>query len=334
MWISWRRNVTTLVAAAACVASACTSFSTALADTPSAEAVAESRRDLAKVKYQLGTEAYREKRFPAAVRLFLEADKLAPSAALSFNIALAYEQEHDERSALRWYRDYLRRDPKVKNAAEVRAKIAAIAASLAASGVQQLSVFSTPAGATVTLNERSVGVTPFTDELSPGKHHLLLQLAGYEDREIEVSLAERSPADVFVRLDAARPHPVAVKEARALPVRAGDQRVDRGRPLGIAPWVVAGTGAASLAAALGFELGRRSEESQAEQAQSQLEFQRRIEDVQTLKTTARVLAGVGGGLVLTGGMLFIFNAKPTPSSQIGVGCGGRGCQLVAKGTFP
>lgn len=333
MWIPWRRKAITLFAAAACVASVCTWFSTALADAPSGEAVAESRRDLAKIKYQLGTEAYREKRFPDAVRLFLEADKLAPSAALSFNIALAYEQGRDERSALRWYRDYLRRNPKVKNASEVRAKIAAYSANLAARGVQQLSVFSTPAGATVTLDERSVGVTPFTDEFSPGKHHLLLQLAGYRDREIDVFLAERSPADVFLRMDAVRPDPVAVKEAPSQPLRVGDQQLDRGRPLGIAPWVVTGTGAASLATALGFELARRSEESQAKEAQSQLEFERRIENMQTLKTTARVLAGVGGGLVLTGGILFIFDAKPTRISQIGLGCVGRGCGLVATGTF-
>ncbi len=333
MWIPWRKSGVTLFATAACVLSACTWFSTALADAPSAEAVAESRRDLAKEKYQLGTEAYRGKRFPDAVRLFLEADRLAPSAALSFNIALAYEQERDERSSLRWYRDYLRRNPKVKNASEVRRRIAAIAASLAASGVQQLSVFSTPAGATVILDERNVGVTPFTDEFSPGQHHLLLQLAGYADREANVILPESEPTDVVLRMDPARPDAVRVKEAQSEPVRVGDQRIDRGRPLGVAPWVVTGTGAASLATALGFELARRSEESQAEQAQSQLELERRIENMQALKTTARVLAGVGGGLVLTGGMLFIFNGKPTSGSQIGLGCDGRGCELVAKGTF-
>ncbi len=333
MWTLWRSCGVFLFAASVCAASAGTAFSTALADTPSAEAVAESRRNLAKEKYRLGTEAYREKRFPDAVRLFLEADKLAPSAALSFNIALAYEQERDERSALRWYRDYLRRNPKVKNASEVSAKIAALAASLAASGVQQLSVFSTPAGATVTLDERNVGVTPFTDEFSPGRHHLLLQVAGYADRETEVILAENTPGDVYLRLNPVRAHPARVNEAQSEPVRGGDQHVDHGRPLGIAPWVVTGTGAASLATALGFELGRRSEESQAKQAQSQLEFQRHIDNMQTLKTTSRVLAGVGGGLVLTGGMLFILNAKPTNASRIGVGCDGRGCELVAKGTF-
>ena len=81
------------------------------ANTSSTEAQVEARRSEAKRWFSRGVEHYRAARYPEAVSAFLEADKLVPSPALSFNIARAYEQLGGTSSALRWYRDYLRRDP-------------------------------------------------------------------------------------------------------------------------------------------------------------------------------------------------------------------------------
>src|SRR4051794_9477406 len=175
--------------AAACVARQ----PNARADAPSDEAAMEQRRAAAKSKYQQGAEAYSAGRFKDAVDLFLAADKLSPSAPLSFNIARAYEKLADDAGALRWYRDYLRRNPDANNAATVRPLITALAESLQKKGVQQLTVLTSPAGATVTVDDQPLGVTPWTGELPPGEHHLLLSLRGYADAERSVSLAADQP---------------------------------------------------------------------------------------------------------------------------------------------
>src|SRR5688500_19949665 len=79
------------------------------ANTSSSEAQVEARRSEAKRWFSRGVEHYRGARYQEAVNAFLEADNLVPSPALSFNIARAYEQLGETSSALRWYRDYLRR---------------------------------------------------------------------------------------------------------------------------------------------------------------------------------------------------------------------------------
>src|SRR5689334_2986846 len=88
--------------------------------TPPDPASDEAKRADAKARYEQGVEAYKKDRFKDAIDLFLEADHLAPSAPLSFNIARSYEKIGDDAGALRWYRDYLRREPNAKNAPDVQ----------------------------------------------------------------------------------------------------------------------------------------------------------------------------------------------------------------------
>src|SRR6188768_3647190 len=177
----------------------------AFADAPSDEAAMEQRRAEAKTKYQEGAQAYSAGRYKDAVDLFLAADRLAPSAPLSFNIARAYEKLADDAGALRWYRDYLRRNPDAANATTVKPLIAALAESLRKKGVQQLTVLTSPAGATVTVDDHPLGVTPWTGELAPGEHRLLLSLRGYADAEQTVSLAPDQPLDTNVHLEQLTP---------------------------------------------------------------------------------------------------------------------------------
>jgi tetratricopeptide (TPR) repeat protein len=181
------------------------------ADAPSDEATVEQRREEAKSKYQAGVDAYERKRYKDAVDLFLAADRLAPSAPLSFNIARAYERLGDDSSALRWYRDYLRRNSAAQNADSVRELVAKLALALAKKGVQQVTVLSTPLGATVSVDDQPVGVTPWTGDLSPGKHHVLLTLRGYSDVEREPELSANEPLDLALRLEqpSATPAPAA-----------------------------------------------------------------------------------------------------------------------------
>src|SRR5215207_6200209 len=100
----------------------------------------EQARAAAKVRYAAGVAAYREGHYREAIEHFLEADRLAPSAAFSFNIARAYSQASDVPNALRWYRDYLRRSPDASNTSEVKARVLEYERELAKRGLQQLTI--------------------------------------------------------------------------------------------------------------------------------------------------------------------------------------------------
>jgi tetratricopeptide (TPR) repeat protein len=311
----------------------------ARADGPSAEATAEARRSEAKAKFQEGVTAFGERRYQDAVRAFQHADAIQPSAALSFNIARAFERLDDTRAALRWYRDYLRRDPQAANAAQVQVRVGELAAKLAQRGVQQLSVLSTPEGASVVIDQRPAGVTPLTTELAPGVHHLTLRAAGYRDLETDITLEARTPRDFNLTLAlpgaapaaAASPSAVNATEPRnsTAPAASSDRQV---RPFGVVPWVLLGAGSASMLGALGFELGRRSAENAAESA-PQRSYEGHFETMQSRQTTARVLLGVGGALLVTGGALLVLNTPKASATKVALGCVGASCAVVAQGRF-
>ena len=302
--------------------------------TSSSEAQVEARRSEAKRWFARGVEHYRAARYPDAVSAFLEADKHVPSPALSFNIARAYQQLGDTSSTLRWYRDYLRRDPDARNAAEVKGRINALAAELSQRGVQQLTVLSVPSGATVSVDGLPIGVTPFTGELPPGKHRVLLGLPGYHEASSEVLLGAQLPGELSMALQAAEPRPfdqaiVAERQPRA----ASADQPSGPRRFGVAPWLLAGSGVVGLGGALGFELARRADERDGRKAPDQLAYQEKLVDAERNQTTARVLLGVGGGLLVTGGVMLIFNDRTKTPTRMGLGCTPKGCTAQANGSF-
>jgi tetratricopeptide (TPR) repeat protein len=300
----------------------------AFAVTPSSEAEVEARLDLAKEKFQRGSELYEAGKYRQAVQAFMEADRLAPSAPLSFNIARAYERLNDVSGALRWYRDYVRRSPDAPNASAVSAQISALSGKLAQRGLQQLTVVTTPAGASVVVDGRRVGVTPFTGDLALGAHRLSLELTGYRRQAHDVNLSTNTPVDL-----------VSTLEQEPLPSAApshAEPLIDRSqRRFGVGPWLLAGGGLATLGGALAFELSRRSHEDQARSAPDQLAFQAETDAMQRDKTMARVLAGVGGAVFLTGTVMLFFNDKAPAAAapQVGFGCSVGGCVAAARGSF-
>ena len=96
-----------------------------------------------------------------------------------------------------------------------------------------------------------------------------------------------------------------------------------------------GGGLASLGGALGFELARRSDEADARHA-DQLHFKAETDDMQRHQTTARVLAGVGGALFVTGGVLLLLDTRSNHGStppRVALGCTAQGCNASAQGSF-
>ncbi|MEP7052386.1 MAG: PEGA domain-containing protein [Pseudomonadota bacterium] len=303
---------------------------------PSNDSAVEARRAEAKTKYEEGAQAYAAGHFKDAVDLFLAADHLVPSTPLSFNIARAYENLGDDAGALRWYRDYLRRSPNASNAESVRALITNLAQSLQRKGVQQVTVLTSPVGVTVAVDDQPVGVTPWTGEMAPGKHRLLLSARGYADAEQEFVLAADLPLDMTVGLTQQSPAGPAAVTATAL--AGGSQpspaRPPGGKKLGILPWITLGAGAASLSAALTFELLRRSKESETKGEPVQVRYQQGLEAEQSRQTTARVFLGAGGALLAAGGLMWLFDrpsAARGPSA--GAVCVPGLCGVTARGRF-
>jgi tetratricopeptide (TPR) repeat protein len=276
------------------------------------------RRELAKAKYEQGVEAYRAERYADAVRLFLEADAIEPSAALSYNIARAYAKLADDAQTLRWYRNYLRLNPEAPNAADVRQFVRTLSEALAKKGIQQLSVLSTPSGATVAIDGNALGVTPLTVELPPGAHSALLTLRGFSDAQVPFTLSAATPIDIPVQLQPAR--------ALAAPLATTEPH---GRRFGIAPYITLGAGVALLGTAALFELGRHSAQGAARDDTTQLDYERDVNAMNSRQTMARVFVGVGAAVTVTGAALLVFNTRLTPETRASVsGLPGGGALLV------
>lgn len=314
----------------------CVGQPNAWADSPSDEAAMEQRRTEAKAKYQSGVDAYSAGRFKDAVDLFLAADHLAPSAPLSFNIARAYEKLGDDAGALRWYRDYLRRSPAASNASTVQTLIASLSAALQKKGVQQLSILTSPAGATVTIDDQPVGVSPWTGELTPGGHHVLVSQRGYVDAQSHVLLPADQPLDQTLRLEQQTVVTAPATAAPSAPANGLSTRPDAPRTakkLGLVPWLSLGAGAAAMGGALTFELLRRSAESDAKKQHVQLAREDALNVEHSRQTTARIFVGVGGALLAAGGLMLLLDRGGAQATTAGLICVPGTCGFSAQGKF-
>lgn len=179
---------------------------------PEAEA-----KDRARLLFQQGVAAYRAGKFYEAVEIFLETQRIYPDTQLCFNVARAYENLGNAGAALRYYRDYLRQADRPSDGEQVQERVRKLEERLAARGVQQLSVLSRPEGATVLLDGKPVGITPWTGETYPGKHRLALALDGYSPQEQVIELDAHRARDVsLVLLPRPEAAPVAAPSAPLL----------------------------------------------------------------------------------------------------------------------
>lgn len=144
-----------------------------------AKSKASELRARAESEYDRGVEAFRNRRYREAANHFERADELFPSAAYSYNVALALDKMGDTGGALQAYRQYLRRRVGAPNARTVLERISALEAKLAEQGLRQLTITSAPAGAAVSIDGATVGTTPWTGEISAGRHRLRISHEGY-----------------------------------------------------------------------------------------------------------------------------------------------------------
>jgi tetratricopeptide (TPR) repeat protein len=309
-------------------------------------AVPDDAATLAQGRFEQALEAYKQGRVRAAIEHFKEADRLAPSARISFNIAKAYDRMDDVPNALAAYRDYLRRLPGAENAASTSLRISELELVLQRSGVQQVSVLTSPPGATVIVDGVSRGVTPWTGELQPGSHALSLQLSGHVDVERELVLPLRHAIDVVVELERRLVASVSVPlRVRASAPPPPVERVLRNpwppaTEASATPswwtWTWFGGSAALLASAAAVELYRRNAESELAQAPDQIAAKHSYDVMQGRATAARFLLGMGLAAGVLGGVsLYLDLSQPSDTGEpaLAVGCDLGTCGGFARGQW-
>jgi tetratricopeptide (TPR) repeat protein len=312
------------------------------ADSP---AQPQANRELAQAHFARGIQEYRARRYKDAIDAFLLANDLYPSAAISFNVARAYEKLEYPAGALRFYRDYLRREPGASDGAQIAKRIEELEDRLRQRGVQQVTILSNPAGATLSVDGRAVGITPWTGEVLPGNHGVELSLRGYASTLGQFELSSHRAAELEFQLEPAEqksaPEPLEANEPAPLnpapppAASAGEPRIEpppQSTFLRVLPWATLGTGALALAGAGYFELSSASDEDRARRASTQREALAAIDSMNSSQLAARVLVGVGGALAVTGGVLLWLNPGTTEKpSQVAHGCGATLCSV--RGSF-
>jgi hypothetical protein len=278
----------------------------------------------AKQLYLLGAEAFAAQRNADAIRYFRQAERLVPSAKLTYNIALAYDEMGDTGRALGEYRTFLAREPGSVHREEALARVAKLELALAALGVQQLSISSDPPGASVLLGDEIVGVTPWAGELTPGLHRVRLERGGYQAREAEVALSAQHAAELHLAL---------VKQPVKPPEPPG--AFARIQPL---TWGFLGVGVAALAGGIGFELSRASSSDRAGSGSSPESVARAQGAADAKQMASLLLLGAGGAFVVGGGVLLVLDlnreaAQPAGNVALSLPCAPGFCGVLGQTHF-
>jgi len=309
-------------------------------------AAAQDDSSAAKARAELffknGIKAYRHHHYKDAIDAFLQAHHVYPSPTLSFNAARAYEKLQDNAGALRFYRAYLRQAPDASDRKLVRRRIEKLEAALHKKGVQQLTIMSDPDGATVVIDDRPVGVTPWTGEIYPGRHHLRLRREGYQDAERDFELPDLRAIDLDATLDrapATAPSPTAPPPAATHPpLAATHPRRDELPHHGVRlpTWIAFGAGVAALGGAAVFEGLRRGSEGSVKSEPTQVARASAYDQMKSRQTTARILAIAGGAALVVGGVLLyvdLSSGGSEKSARLALGCAPGGCNANLGGRW-
>ena len=294
-------------------------------------------------KYDQGVAAFDQGRYEEAVALFLQADEIAHSAAFAFNAGLAYEKMGDLQKAARWSREYLKRKPNAPDRASVEARIKGYEKALREQGVQQLTVVTEPPDASVTLDGKDVGVTPWTGEIMAGEHKVLVQLPGYwkvertfksgKDRPVKLTLQLLSDKDVGPGAPRSGGTGAAAQQGEL----EGQLPDEGAAPEGGTTSATAVVGGVSLALGIGgfvgavaMELSRSAAESDARDAETQIEAGDALDTMKDRRLVAQVLAGVGAGLTALGAVLLIVDLTSDKSEEPGTEPGASPTETTAR----
>lgn len=271
-------------------------------DTGGTEDADPAAKARGRALYEQGAQAYAEGRYLKAAESFLDAHGVYPTPQLLFNVGKAYDRAGSTAAALGYYRGYLRHQPDAPDHAEVSARISELEAALAERGVQQISILSEPALATVLLDGRAVGVTPWTGETWPGKHRVTIELEGRKPAQTLIDVLPHRADDFRFTLEALPRETVAPRSApRSTPSSAS-------APSALT-WVVLGAGTAALGTALFVEMANQNAGG--------------------ISRTAAFFGGAGLSACAVGGVLLYVDFKAVPDTNTGR-AGGYGASVSGR----
>ena len=159
--------------------------------------------------FERGEKLYEQGQFEAAVREFLDANRLAPRSATVFNIARCYENLGNSSEALAYYGILLKMTREPTRRAEIQRRMALIRSRLSV-GVL---VTTEPPGASITVDARPLAEaqqTPAVVKLSPGPHVLQLRRDGSRLAVARVEVQVGRQEKVAVTLQPLQPAPAPV----------------------------------------------------------------------------------------------------------------------------
>jgi hypothetical protein len=201
-------------------------------------------------------------------------------------------------------------------------------------GQQQVTVLSEPEGATVIVDGKPVGVTPWTYDLPPGKHDLLLRREGYADARHTFTLPADQAIDVALNLAVAAeaPAPVPVNPLPAPEAPLATVRDNEPGAMFYAGIGLAALGLVGVGTSIGLEVARAGAESDAESAITQLDAEGLLDDRDAYQTGARIAVIAGAALAVGGITLIVIDrAGASSGDTVALSCGPWNCSV--RGSF-
>lgn len=181
---------------------------------PAKPKVADKKtKDAARKAYSDGEKAYAAGDYAGAYAGFSKADELLPAPQAAYWAAKSLDAQGKTEEAIGAYEKLLV-DPDFgklgdEKTADARARMADLKAKLAG----EVSVVTTPPGATVTVDGApQSGETPLTLKLAPGTHKLSVVAAGFEPKEVDVNVKGGETSEQKLELVAKAPPPAPPPE--------------------------------------------------------------------------------------------------------------------------
>lgn len=284
---------------------------------------------LAKAHFKRATTLYRQGRYRDAIAEFEASYRAKPHGVLHYNIAQCYEKLGDIPAALRSFHEYLRELPHAEDQAEVLSTMSNLEKRLAATGVQQLLVYSDPPDAEVWIDGVAKGRTPFGTVLAHGTHSVSVVKPGYRTMTRETVLAPDRSVELDLTLQAGvSTSPQAVSappavSAASTPVPAAELRpnlapapvpplslleapVFQSRKSRVWTWMATGAAVIAAGAATYYSLSAQSASNQLTDGtiRTQTQVQSLHNDAQSKARTANTLWVVTGAASAAGITLF------------------------------
>ncbi len=200
--------------------------------------------------FKSGVALFSEQKFAEALAEFQRAYEIAPAPIVLLNIAACHRELSHYGEAVAYYKRFLTEGEGKVPPAKIAAAKTELDAILAR--IARVTVTTTPANATLTLDGAPLASPEMPLVLAPGEHKLVAQLAGYKDAEKTLRVASGDELEVELKLTEKPPEvvqPVIVQEVRvpvAAPAVEGPKRIRVGAAFGTNLRAAGDTGAPDL----------------------------------------------------------------------------------------